>query len=93
MDKAEKKLYGEHLGNQFQYYYIVAVCDGKKCVLGPYATEEKANKVGFSKLDSFFDIIPLCTRDRGRAVQQLRARDLNSGSTLSQALQRTSHKL
>jgi hypothetical protein len=94
MDKAEQALYGDKIGVQSQYYYVTTVWQGKSVLLGPYSTEEKANEVGFSgKLSGTFEIISLPTRDRGKATQMLRARKLNTGSNLGQALQRVRHKI
>jgi hypothetical protein len=102
-NKLEGKIYGERLGNQSEYWYITAEWipkDGlgkpkpkRSVLLGPYSSESIANDTGMQRLGNIsFEVIPLRTRDRGKATQQLRAMKLNSGQDLDSALQRVSHK-
>lgn len=77
---------------QREYYYIFAVSQGKRVFLGPYDTEEEANRIGFGKLEGNFECIPLPTRDRSRATGMLKARLLDKSGNLENSLERVKHK-
>lgn len=78
--------------SQREYYYIFATSQGKRVFLGPYNTEEEANRIGFEKLDGNFECIPLPTRDRSRATGMLKARLLDKSGDLENSLERVKHK-
>lgn len=104
--KAADQLYGGKnmpMRNQATYWYITAEWipkDGfgrpkapKSVLLGPYPSEDVASTTGMDRLGNImFEVIELPTRDRGKATQLLRARKLNSGSGLDNALRRVGHK-
>lgn len=106
-NKLESSIYknpADRMGNQLEYWYITAQWipkDGlgkpkpmRSVLLGPYPSEDKANEIGMGKLGNIpFELIPLPTRDRGKATQMLRAKKLNSGQDLNQSLSRVSHKI
>lgn len=73
-----------------EYWYIKADYGGKMIVMGAYNSENEANQAGYEKLDGDFDVIPLRTRDLGRATRMLKHNAL-SGGEIDTVLQRSRH--
>ena len=76
-----------------QYWWIVADWNGKSVVIGPANSQEEANRMGYEKLDTQFNVVTLPTRDRGRATAMLKARKLQDGAGLNAALEKMRHKI
>lgn len=76
-----------------EYFYIAAKLNGRCVLLGPYDTEGEAYEVGSSKLNTAYEVIPLKTRDRGKATQIVRHRVLNESSNLALSLRRMKHRV
>lgn len=75
------------------YHYVVATYRGRRVLLGPYATEDEANEIGFEKLDVPFQVHTLPTKDRARATSILKAEVLSETASLGESLRRIRHKL
>jgi len=76
-----------------EYWYIVAKLNGRMVLLGPYDNESAAYEVGSSKLNTSYAVIPLQTRSRAAATQQMRHRMLNETSDLALSLKRMRHRI
>jgi len=76
-----------------QYYWIMATHQptGRAVILGPYATEDQASQVGFEKIDGPFEVLPLPTRDTGRATKMLKYKRFDRSARLEEALKRAKH--
>lgn len=74
------------------WHWVTTVYQGRRVILGPYDTEEKANAVGFEKLENNYEVVELPTRDRARATQQIRHRYFEKGDGLDTVLKRMMHK-
>jgi hypothetical protein len=103
-NKLEGKIYGERLGNQAEYWYITAEWipkDGlgkpkpkRNLLMGPYNSRESAESVAFGKLGNIpFEIDNYPSRDRNKVGQMARARKLNQGKSVDDALQRMKRKV
>ena len=77
------------------YYWVLAVepMSGRPVVLGPYPSEGEANDMGFSKLGTNFEVIPLSTRDVGLATKILKHRRFIETEKLNEAMKRARHKI
>ena len=76
------------------WYWVSAITNvsGKPIILGPFDTEEEANMVGFNKVGGTFRVVPLSTKDPGRATRILKYMRLNQTANLEEALKRVDHK-
>ena len=72
------------------YYYVTAWVGGRKVVLGPFSTEEDANQEGYLKIDGDYEVMPLPTKDLGRAVRMLR---MQNGEDITDSFRRTRHAI
>ena len=84
------------LATRREYCWILAKdsASGRPIILGAYNTEEEANQVGFSKIDSGnFEIIPLNTRNVQRANHILKYRRFHQEARLEEVLKRAKHKM
>ena len=72
---------------QRDFYWVYGFTpSGRKVTLGPYVNAAEADRRA-AQLDSA-EIYELPTRDRGRAVQMIRARLLRQGEAVDKALER-----
>ena len=80
---------------QSQYFWLLAreAATGKIIILGPYAQEDEANRVGFEKLAGNFEVVPLPTRDSGKATKMLKYRRFHQTARLEEAIKRARHKV
>jgi len=86
---------GERVRSSHQEYYWLLAQDpksGKSVILGPYVTEDDANRIGFVKLAGSFEVIPLPTRDPGKATKMLKYRRFHQTAKLEEALKRAKHQ-
>ena len=76
------------------YYWLLAVHSpsGRHIYMGPYDTEDEANKVGFEKIGDSFEVLPLKTRDPNRATKILKYKRFHRTAKLEEALKRAKHK-
>jgi hypothetical protein len=76
------------------YWIVTRYGDDKKLVIiGPKQTEEEAQQFAYQKLEGLsFEIVPLETRDRGRATSEIKAKILGSTGNLGNALQKARHQ-
>lgn len=72
------------------YYYCYIKEGDNTGVYGPCETPGEAQQIGWQSGDEF-KVIPLHTRDRGKATQQIKAMRLEGGMNLSEATQRMKH--
>ncbi len=77
------------------YYWILATDreSGRAIILGAYDTEDEANRVGFEKIDDSFEVVPLNTRDSGRATKMLKYRRFDQTAKLEDAIKRARHQV
>ena len=78
------------------YYWILAVdnSSGRPIILGPYDTEQEANSIGLTKIDSGnFEVVPLNTRNVQKANQVLKYRRFHQTARLEEALKRAKHTI
>lgn len=54
------------------HYYVLAQVGRNKILLGPHRTREMAERVGLTRANGNFDVIPLETSDLSAATQILR---------------------
>jgi hypothetical protein len=75
------------------YYWILTLDSesGRPIVLGPYGTEAEANEIGFSKIGTSFEVIPLQTRNVAAATKVLKHRRFVETERLQEALKRARH--
>ena len=91
----EQELYNDETAIPGRVYYWVLTVHketGRPIILGAYATEEDANKIGFEKLDGSFEVIPLDTKDVNKATKMLKYRRFSQTARLEEALKRAKHK-
>jgi hypothetical protein len=76
------------------YYWILAVdkTSGKAVILGAFDSEDKANRVGFEKIDGAFEVVSLPTRDSGKATKILKYRRFSQTARLEEAVKRAKHQ-
>ena len=76
------------------FYWILAVdkTSQRPVVLGPYNSEEEANRVGFEKIGGSFEVISLATRDPQRATKILKYKRFHQTARLEEALKRAKHQ-
>ena len=78
-----------------EYYWILAKDNttGRPIILGAYNTEEEANQIGFQKIRSGnFEVVPLRTRDVGRANHMLKYRNFHNMERLEEITKRAKHE-
>ena len=83
------------LTTRHEYYWILARDNstGRPIILGAYNTEEEANQIGFQKIHSGnFEVIPLPTRDVGRANHMLKYRNFHKLERLEEVVKRAKHE-
>lgn len=79
---------------EYIYYWILARDNEtqRNIILGPYRSEDDANRIGFEKIDGSFEVIPLKTSNVGNATRILKYRRFDQTSKLAEAIKRASHK-
>ena len=79
-----------------EYYWILAVDKptGRPVILGPFDTQDEANKIGFEKIDSGnFEVVPLNTRDSQKAKDKLKYRRFHQEAKLEEVLKRAKYQV
>ncbi len=72
------------------YFWVLGYSDeGKRVLLGPYTSEEKAAEAADYLGESI--VYPLETRNQQRASRQVKAELLQDGESSGEAMQRQSH--
>lgn len=73
-------------------YYWVLGRDGHRTVLaGPKASIQEANDLGY-RMGCYFDVLELPTVDRSRAAQIIKARRVENGQPVGEAMERLRHE-
>jgi hypothetical protein len=77
-----------------EYFWILAVApvSRRPVILGPYQSEDEANRVGLEKVDGPFEVVPLSTRDTSKATKILKYRRFHKTAQLDEALKRAHHE-
>jgi len=75
------------------YWWIWALEQGKRMVLGPFLTEGEAWRYGYSKLASNFEVKDLHTRDEAKASRYFRAQLLDETNDISTTFKRFRHEV
>lgn len=57
-------------------YYVMAVLGKDKMLWGPYRTQDTAERIGLTRANGNFEVIPLDTSDLGTATQILREKGI-----------------
>jgi len=85
---------GRQRESRVPFYWILAVdkTSQRPVVLGPYNSEEEANRVGFEKIGGSFEVISLATRDPQRATKILKYKRFHQTARLEEALKRAKHQ-
>lgn len=80
---------------QQEYFWILATApNGRPVILGAYATEDEANRVGLEKIkEGTFEVVPLKTRDAATATKCLKYRRFHQTAQLEEALKRAKHQV
>ncbi len=72
------------------FYWVFGYSEeGKRALLGPYPTEEKAAEVADLLTDA--EIYPLETRNQQKATKIVKAKLIQEGVNVDEAFQRQSH--
>jgi hypothetical protein len=79
--------------NDTKYFWIIGDYQGKTLVYGYELTSEAAWAKGYQNLDCPFDILPYYSKDKAKVSAHLKARKLEGGSGIDNALQRMKHKI
>lgn len=73
------------------HYWLVTQTSGKTVLIYGGITEKEAYDKGLRKLDGFFEVIALPTRDVAKASQMYKGRRLEAGDGLDQSMERLQH--
>lgn len=78
-----------------RYFWLLALdtASGKTIIMGPYMSEDDANRVGFEKLAGHFEVVPLPTRDSAKATKMLKYRRFQQTAQLEEAIRRAKHQI
>ena len=76
-----------------QFWWVVAMEEGKRYVIGPSYSEQDAWDLGYQKLDCPFEVRALRTRDTATATRMLKGKQLQETGNLGDAVRRTRHKV
>lgn len=75
------------------YYWVWCTKGGTPVILSPaYTDEEEANRVGFTRLQGNFEVLPLTSRDRREATRRIKRIILDRTNNLEEALKRARHQ-
>lgn len=88
----ERDSLAEERGNQTRrgWWWMLGIHQGRRILLGPFATEEEANSVGYSKIQGNFDVYRLPTRDESSATRMLKGK-LVQDVDLDEAMKKFRH--
>ena len=81
-----------HIGQN--YWYIVTKQNGRAVLLGSYDSQQEAEEIAVSKLNTDYEVVAMSTRDRAEATRRLRHKMLQgNGGNLETSLQRMKHTI
>lgn len=75
------------------YWWVVAMNEGKRYIIGPSYSEADAYALGYEKLECEFSVIPLRTRSTQEATRCLKGKRLQDNASLEDATRRVRHKV
>jgi len=75
------------------YFWIWAIENGRRILLGPFNSEDEAHRRGYSVLSVDFEVIPLKTRSVVMASRILRSRVADETKDMGQTFKRFKHKI
>jgi len=75
-----------------EYYWVYGDFAGRKIVLGPFQSEAQGNEEAYRAFDGAFEVVPLPTRDKSKAVGLLKGRRVHETGDIGRSIQRSMRK-
>lgn len=73
------------------YYWLLGRKAERRVIMGPYVSYEAADVDGYSNFGSEYEVIPLKTRDRAAAREEIRKKVLDETHDVEETFKRFRH--